>query len=264
MYKQIMMGSVLCSSLLFAGGDIVDLAETPAVEEVSSWEFEFSPYLAMSSISGDSAVILEQNSAVKLSFDDILDALEFGVAGHFEALHNSGWGMLIDYNYVSLGGSTAIPGYANTLTIDVKQAVFEAQGFYRQSLNSGSFDYIAGIRRWNLKMDAEISGVPNLNDTNNDWVDFIVGARYINNFSENWKFYVSGDVGAGGSDFTASAVAGFRYTFNEWLDLDVQYKGLWVDYETGTPRDANHPNSTDYFKYDTVTYGPMLGLNFKF
>ena len=256
--NKTVLSTALFSSLLFAGGDVSPVVVEPVVEEVSSWEFEFSPYLAMSSISGDSAVILEQSNAVELGFDDILDALEFGVAGHFEALHNSGWGVLVDYNYVSLGGSGAIPGYPNTLTLDIKQAVFEAQGFYRQNLENGSFDYIAGIRRWNLKMDAEISNRPNFHNTQNDWVDGIVGVRWINNLSENWKFYVSGDVGAGGSDFTASAIAGVRYTFNEWLNLDVQYKGLWVDYETGTA------NTLDYFKYDTVTYGPMLGLNFKF
>ena len=258
MYKSVLSAALL-SSLLFAGGNVSPVVEEPVVvEKVSSWAFEFSPYLAMSSISGDSAVILEQNSHVELGFDDILDALEFGVAGHFEALHRSGWGMEMDYSYVSLGGSGAIPGYPNTLEIDVKQAVFEVQGFYRQNLENGSLDYMAGIRRWNLKMDAEISGLPNLHNTNNDWVDGIVGVRWISNLSKNWKFYISGDVGSGGSDFTASAVSGVRYTFNEWLDLDVQYKGLWVDYETGTA------NMLDYFKYDTVTYGPMIGLNFKF
>jgi len=48
--------------LLFAGGDIVPV-EAPVVEEVFSWAFEFSPYLTMSSISGDSAVISENLSA---------------------------------------------------------------------------------------------------------------------------------------------------------------------------------------------------------
>lgn len=257
--KKIVLSTILASSLLFAGGDFMPL-EAPAVEEVSSWSFAFSPYLAMSSISGDSAIALAQSNPVDLGFDDILDALEFGVAGHFEALHNSGWGFIIDYNYVSLGGSTPfeVLGTPTTLTVDVKQAVFEAQGFYRQNFDNLSIDYIAGIRRWNLKMDAEISGFPNLRNTNNHWVDGVVGLRGIYDLSENWKVYVSGDIGGGASDFTASAVGGVRYTFNEWLDLDVQYKGLWVDYVTGTP------NTPDYFTYDTVTYGPMLGLNFKF
>jgi hypothetical protein len=256
--NKIVLSTALLSSLLFAGGDIAPV-EAPVVEEVSSWEFEFSPYLAMSSISGDSAVISENISAVELGFDDIVDALEFGVAGHFEALHSSNWGAFIDYNYVSLGGTGEIPLAPGVVLqeVDIKQSVFEAQGFYRQALESGSFDYMAGIRYWNLKLNATLNQ-PDMHSTKNDWVDFVVGARWIHDLSENWKFYVSGDVGAGGSDFTASAVAGVRYTFNEWLDLDIQYKGLWVDYETGTV------NTLDYFKYDTVTYGPMLGLNFKF
>ncbi len=260
--NKLLIGSTLLSSFLFAGGHVAPLVQDVApiliVEETSAWELEFSPYLAMSSISGDSAVVLAKDNPLDVGFDDILDALEFGVAGHFEAMHNSGWGLELDYNYVSLGGSANIPGTARSLTLDVKQSVFEAMGIYRQNLENGSIDYMAGIRRWRLKMDAEISGLPNLRNTNNDWVDGIVGARWINNINETWKFYVSGDIGAGGADFTASAVAGFRYTLNEWLDLDIQYKGLWVDYETGTA------NTLNYFKYDTVTYGPMLGLNFKF
>jgi hypothetical protein len=246
---------VFLSSLLFAGGNVAPIVEEPVtVEELSAWAFEFSPYLAMSSISGTSEVITALPAPVELDFDQILGALEFGVAGHFEAHHSNGWGLWIDYNFASLGAD----GDLGILRVDVKQAVFEGYGMYRQTLQNDTIDYLAGIRRWNLKIDASIEGLPNLHNTHNNWIDFVVGARWIHDLSENWKFYVSGDLGAGGSDFTASAVAGVRYTFNEWLDFDVQYKGLWVDYETGTP------NTLDYFKYDTVTYGPMLGLNFKF
>ena len=49
---KIVLSTALVSSLLFSGGDIAPV-EAPVVEEVSAWEFEFSPYLAMSSISGD-------------------------------------------------------------------------------------------------------------------------------------------------------------------------------------------------------------------
>jgi hypothetical protein len=68
---------------------------------------------------------------------------------------------------------------------------------------------------------------------------------------------LGGDIGAGDSNFTATA-AGVRYTINEWLDFDLQYKALWVDYETGTPNRVGH------FKYDTTTYGPIVEINFKF
>ena len=256
--KKIITSTVLISTLVFAGGDIAPVVEEPIVEETANWSFELSPYLAMSSISGDSSVISDAVTPVDIGFDDILDALEFSVPVHFEAIHNSGWGLWLDYNYASLGGSAPIGSTTNTLTVDVKQAVFEAFGMYRQTLKNGTFDYLTGIRSWNLKLDAFRSNRPNRNNTENNWVDFVVGARWTTNINENWKFYVRGDVGAGGSDFTAAAAAGLKYTINEWLDVDMQYKGLWVDYEAGTV------NTLDYFKYDTVTYGPVLGLNFKF
>jgi len=253
--KKILATTALLSSLLVAGGNTVSsTAEVEPITPESSWAFEFSPYLAMSSMSGSSKVITTLSTPVELDFDQILDALEFGVAGHFEAYHDSGWGLWVDYNFVSLGAD----GDLGILRVDVKQAVFEGYALYRQSLESSTIDYMAGIRRWNLKMDATIANLPNINNTNNSWVDFVVGARWTQPISENWKFYARGDIGAGSSDFTATAAAGLRYDINQWLDFDIQYKGLWVDYETGTP------DSLDYFKYDTVTYGPIVGLNFKF
>ena len=260
--KNILLSTALLSSLLVAGGDTVPAIATvePIVEEMPNWSFEFSPYLAMSGISGTSEVIAPLPTPVELDFDQILDALEFGVAGHFEAHHSSRWGLWIDYNFASLGAA----GDAEILRVDVKQAVFEGFGMYRQRFENSTIDYLAGIRRWNLKMDASIAGLPNLHNTNNDWIDFVVGARWTRQISANWKFYLRGDIGGGGSDFTAATAVGLRYSINEWLDIDMQYKGLWVDYETGTPRDANNPTSTDYFSYDTLTQGPIIGLNFKF
>jgi hypothetical protein len=64
---KLLIGSALLSSLLFAGGHVTPMTEMPAteepmVEETSAWNFELSPYLAMSSISGDSAVISGESS----------------------------------------------------------------------------------------------------------------------------------------------------------------------------------------------------------
>ena len=203
----------------------------------------------MSGITGTSGVGRAGDSDLDLPFDDILDALEFGAAVHFEAIHNNGWGAVVDYNYVGLGVTQG------PLNVDIDQAVFEGFGLYRQTLGSGAVDYMAGIRRWNLKIETDLIVHREVNE---DWIDFVVGARWIQNLNKNWKMYVSADVGAGGSDFTASAVAGIRYQINDLLDVDLQYKALWVDYEDGTS------GASDYFKYNTTTQGPMIGLNFKF
>ena len=42
------------------------------------------------------------------------------------------------------------------------------------------------------------------------------------------------------------------------MDPDLTYKADWVDYESGIKGQAGN------FEYNTVTYGPIIGLNFKF
>jgi hypothetical protein len=258
--KKIILSTVAITSLALAGGDIAPTTTevTPIILEpikkVSNWNFEFSPYFAMSSISGNSGAVTS-SAPLYLDFDDILDSLEFGTSSHFEAHNSNGWGFGLDYNYISLGAS----GEAGLFTLDVKQAVFEGYAIYRQELSDGNtLDYLLGIRNWRLKLDAEIYGKNNVNNIDNSWVDAIIGAKWTKPINENWEFYLKGDVGAGESALTASASIGFRYDINKWLDVDVQYKALLVDYETG------EENRLDYFKYDTSTYGPVIGLNFKF
>ena len=256
--KKLFMSSALFSSLLFAGGDIAPvgpIVETPMVE-TSAWSFELSPYASLSSISGDSGIGRAGVSEIAVNFGQISDVLKFGTAVHFEALHNSEWGLWLDYNYVSLGGGQPSPTGLGDINIDIKQAVFEGLGVYRQMLQNGTFDYMAGVRSWRMKFSIDAPLGNKIVDER--WVDFVVGARWTTQLSENWKFMLRGDVGTGDSDFTATAATGFRYTINEWLDFDIQYKALWVDYETGTEGTQGH------FKYDTVTYGPIIGLNFKF
>ena len=48
------------------------------------------------------------------------------------------------------------------------------------------------------------------------------------------------------ADFTVTVALGATYRFNDRYKLDLQYKGLWVDYQTGS---CGQPG---YFEYDTV------------
>jgi len=40
--------------------------------------------------------------------------------------------------------------------------------------------------------------------------------------------------------------------------VKMSFKSLWVDYEEGTE------GTTDYFSYDTVNFGPILGITYRF
>jgi hypothetical protein len=42
------------------------------------------------------------------------------------------------------------------------------------------------------------------------------------------------------------------------MTLDLKYKATWVDYDEG------QQGQVDYFAYDTVTHGVVIGLMFKF
>jgi len=259
--KNILLGSALLSSMLFAGGDIEEIVVEEPVVETSAWSFELEPYLMITSIDGDTSIGRFTGIPVVVDFSTILDNLDMAFMGHFEAHHQSGWGFWIDYGFMDLGPEEKGP-LGGTLPVNIRQGVLEAVALYRQDSGTSQLDYFAGIRWWDNDIDVMIDPAftpgSRTAGIEVDWVDFIVGARWTETLNENWKFRMHGDIGTGGSDLTYGASAGFTYTINDLLDVDVKYKATWVDYEEGT-----YPFN-DYFTYDTVTHGLVLGLNFKF
>ena len=261
--KNLLVGSIVLSSILFAGGDIEPVIAEEPVVETSAWSFELEPYLMITNIEGDAKIGRTGSQEVNVDFGKILDNLEMAFMGHFEAHHQSGWGMWIDYGFMDLANDVEIAdrpiGSALIDSIQMRQGVLEVMGLYRQTLSSGYIDYLAGIRWWDNDLDLN-HNLPNRDNIskNIDWVDGIVGLRYTHILNENWKLRIHGDIGAGGADFTAGTSAGVIYTINDLMDVDVRYKATWVDYEEGT---VDQP---DHFIYDTVTHGLILGLNFKF
>ncbi len=132
-----------------------------------------------------------------------------------------------------------------------------------QKLAHGKIDYITGVRWWDNDIDATVDpaitpGSKKIS-VDADWVDIVVGARWTHHINDNWHFRLRGDIGGLGlsSDFTGTASAGIIYVINDLMDIDLTYKATWVDYEEGTK------GTPDHFEYDTVTHGPILGVNFK-
>ena len=94
--KNLLLGSALLSSILFAGGDIAPIEPVIAAEipAVSPWSFEFEPYMLIASMSGDSIIGRTPTVEIDMDFGDILEKLDISTMAHFEALHQSGWGIL--------------------------------------------------------------------------------------------------------------------------------------------------------------------------
>jgi len=267
--KKIIVNAILLSSVLFAGGDIeaVSEVEEPIVE-TKTWSFELEPYLMVTNIGGTANLVFDQATELDVDFGTILDNLDAAAMVHAEAHHQSGWGFWVDYGFMDL--SNAVDAAQRITSARARQGVLEVMGLYRQTLDSGYIEYLAGIRWWDNDIDVGYN-LPNVSRSgtlskNVDWVDAVVGLRYTHILNENWKFRVHGDIGGSSNNFTASTSAGMIYTMNNLIDIEVKYKATWVDYEEGTVFDIrNVPNNDlNYFAYDTVTHGLVLGLNFKF
>ena len=258
--KKVICGSLLVSSMLFGGGDIEIPFQETTMEETSAWAFELEPYLMITNIDGDAKFGRLPTTSLNVDFSTILDNLDLAGMVHTEAHHKSGWGLWMDYGFMDLSNDVAPVDQISSAR--VRQGVLEVMGLYRKPMANGYIEYLAGMRWWDNDYDIGYA-LPNLGQSgkisrNVDWIDAVVGARYTYVVDENWKLRVHGDIGAGGADFTASTTAGFVYTVNDLIDVDVKYKATWVDYTEGTR------GQRDYFVYDTVTHGLVVGVNFKF
>ena len=225
------------------------------------WEYQIEPYLLVSSIDGDASIGRVTGVPVDVGFDDILETLDFGAMLHYEAHHSSGWGFALDYGLMDLSADISGPR-GGIVDASVRQAVFEALAIRNYESDDSNLAVTFGFRWWNNDLDVLIDSaiLPGSTgaSTDPDWLDLVVGFRYDNKLNNQWTFVASGDVGGLDSDNTYSLAAGFHYDFGNQWSLDLRYKALWVDYETGR---LSEPG---YFAYDTVTHGPVIGAIYTF
>ena len=251
------MTSKMLLSALAAG--TLALATNPA--NADAWSFQIEPYLLGVTIDGDAGVGRLTGVDVDVDTSDIVDNLDMGFMVHFAARHESGWGFAVDYAFMDLSADRTI-GAGGVLDTDLFQGVFEALLLKGAGSGDAQLEYFAGVRWWNNEVDVVIDPaiLPGTltGSVEEDWVDLIIGARWINPVSERWSFLLKGDIGGGGADFTWGGDVGFRWRFGKSTELDLRYKALAVDYETGTP------GQPGYFQYDTITHGPVIGLVFNF
>jgi len=239
------------------------LTAMPAAAVAQDWSYELEPYVLVSSIEGDASIGRATGVAVDVDMSDILEVLDIAFMGHFEAHHSNGWGVALDYGFMDLSADISGPR-GGIVDVQLRQGVFEALLVRRKSSDNGYLDFTAGVRWWDNDIDvvvdpAVLPGTATA-EIEEDWIDIVVGVRWANSINDKWTFRLRGDVGGLGveSDFTAMAAAGFKYKMTEKMDLDLQYKALWVDYETGA---AGQPG---FFQYDTATHGPIIGVVFNF
>jgi hypothetical protein len=232
--------------------------------KADNWSFELEPYLMGTSIVGDASIGRVSGAPIDVDFKTILDNLDMAAMIHFEAHHKSGWGLAMDYGFMDLSQkkSNNRDGFVK---VGLRQGVLETLGLYRVKYGRATVDYFAGVRWWDndieLMLDPAIVGGSINIKVKEDWLDMVVGLRWNHQINRQWNFITRADIGGFGlsSDFTSTVEAGFTYKISKLMTIDMKYKASWVDYEN----DGNEVE-VGYFVYDTITHGPILGLNFNF
>lgn len=241
----------------------IALLVTSSNADAQDWSYEFEIYALASSIEGTSGIGRVTGVDVDIDLSDILEVLDIAAMAHFEAHNSNGWGIALDYGFMDLSADISGPR-GGVLDARIRQGVFEALLVKRKALGDGHLDITAGVRWWDNDLDVQVdlAVLPGtaIAEIEEDWIDLVIGVRWANPINDKWTLQLRGDVGGLGveSDFTAVAAAGLKYKMTQSMDLDLQYKALWVDYETGTP------GQPGFYQYDTVTHGPMLGVVFNF
>lgn len=239
-----------------------------AGEPPGGWQFEFTPYLWMTGMTGDVQAGRLPKTEMDMSFSDILDVLDFGLMGAFEARKDR-WGILLDAQYMKVSDSATArrtgPGpIGATLTakasVEAEQTLLAVAVAYRLLDESTALDVIGGARYLKMDVEADIEGslfgqsgeVQRSGDK--DWVDPYIGLRVQRPLSEKWAFTGYGDVGGFGvgSDFTWQVAVGLDYAFSKSVTGKFGYRYLNIDYD-------KHD-----FLYDMENSGLYVGAGFRF
>lgn len=222
----------------------------------SDWEFNLAPfYLWAVNIDGD-LTIGPATAPVEVQFEDVFDSLEGAFIVHFESVYKARWGFLFDVNYLDLENNMSLPmGISQNVGLNLTLAEFS--GFYRHHVDTHAVDFIAGVRYVDMDANITVVGGPTLLDTNRDWLDPLIGARWVWQFTEGWSLVARGDIGGFGvgSDFSWQALGIVEWQPWKYASFIAGYRALNMDYEDGSGR--------DYFNFDATIHGPVIGLNFK-
>jgi len=236
------------------------LASGSAAAADEHWQHMMAVYMVGASIDGKAGVG-GVTADVDVGFDDILDNLEFGAMGTYRG-ERGPWAVVLDVMYMSLEQkkSGIGPLGGTRAKADADQLIVELDGSYALSER---LDAYAGLRYWDIDSDIEIVGGGPLGSTvsasaKEDWVDPVIGLRYVLPLGADWELVTKGDIGGFGvgSDFTWHVTAFAGWNFSEHATLMLGFRYLDVDYDDG--------NGAGRFLWDVSESGPAAGLAWRF
>jgi hypothetical protein len=248
--------SLPCSTT-FADEAATVAAETPSVTAPEeSWTFDVFVYYWSASVAGDVAADGDEVDNVEGGDGFSGDSALSGFLGHFEA-HHGPWSYALAPIFVKVEAS----GDESTgvdADVAIRAQVHEA--FVSREINGG-WSWMAGARFYAVDTDVDVAVgtfAVDSDGSSHSWLDPIVGVRFSTRFAEHWSLHARADVGGFGvgSDFAWNAIALVGYHFSEAWSVELGYRALSVDYETGS--------GADEFAFNLAMYGPIIGVAYSF
>jgi hypothetical protein len=255
-------------------------ASAAGAQDSDETTYEVSVYLWGEAVSGELAG-RNASAEVDASFSDILDVLNVGLMGSFQARRDR-WLLLLDGQYIVLEDETDTrtitvdPGPGPGVTASVRAKAELEQAFADLKLGyalidaplpgeSGSdprsygVDFLLGARWWYMKPDIDVRIGPLAGSYENSasWVDGLVGLRAHVDLTRTLRLVALGDVGGfsigDASDTTFQAMVGLRWQTGSSWSTHLGYRVLHVDRPVG-----------DAGNFDIRFRGPQLGVAFAF
>ncbi len=185
------------------------------------WQFGAELYGWAASMGGTSAA----GGDIDIGFSEVIDALEFGGMGAFEARKGK-WSLMTDVIYLDMKDDTDVaPG--EKLNVELKGwIVTPTVGYSVIDSDRARLDILAGVRYLWLKTELGFGGA--LYPAKGHVWDGVIGLRGRLNLTEKWFMPFYGDIGTGDSDLTWQAMAGIGYRFKRF-DLIAAYR--YLDWE---------------------------------
>lgn len=261
-FKYYFLKLFLTTSLILLSSNTWAQEDT---DKEKKWNFTAAPYLIFPSMNGDVG-LGDQIVNVDANPGDIFENLDGGFMFFLEASKDK-WIINVDFLFMNLGAKGLTPIIERDARVDLQQLGLTFNGMYQINnwLSAG-----VGFRVNSINQSFNIPALagpgpgdielPEINRSmRNTWVDPLLVARAMTRFDgSKWRLGMIADIGGFGigSDFAWQINPFLGYQFSELFEIDLAYRWLAMDYNTG--------NGQDYFLYNMVISGPEIGFLFHF
>ena len=253
---------------------LVPAAPSPAqsIEPADEWRVDTTAWIWVLGVEGDVGA-RGVTADVSADFRDIIDASDsvFGLSGRL-GIGKGRWGGYIDGLYSKLGaedqsGPMGVPDVDVTFEMTLIEfgltyriGEWTPGGDAARNRHNMTLDLYAGGRYTSLEIEVDPAEAESSSGSR-EWLDPIVGAKFVLPLSQHWQLSANGDVGGFGveSDFTWSATAVVGYDFHLFkipATFYAGYRAIGQDFTDGS--------GDDEFVWDVVQHGPIIGIGFTF